>query len=346
MSRSSILCAGYMPLDLIAGPTGLLERRAGGTAGNVGVILSYLGWDTAVVGQTGDDIAGETLLADLKDAGVGVEQIRRVPGGGTPRLVHAIGPAGHSYAFSCPTCGSRFPRSRPLTIEMAESYLEAHARPDVFFFDRVNAGTLVLAEHLSEQGTLVMFEPSMPASAESLTRALAVADVVKYSQDSSHDDNDLLNPFRADQIQIVTRGSGGLQLGIGEEAAVEEPAIATNPCVDAGGAGDWTSAGFLYKVVRKGRLNMDQALVGIRFGQALAALNCTLPGARGLMRLRADTVRKRARSALRAGEVSAPPRVARVDSLVPPEGFCDTCLTPLVADSCSLSVRPRVLTGA
>lgn len=53
MSRPSIVCAGYMPLDVICNETQTLARKAGGTAANVAAILAFLGWDAALAGQTG-----------------------------------------------------------------------------------------------------------------------------------------------------------------------------------------------------------------------------------------------------------------------------------------------------
>ena len=141
----SALCAGYMPLDIIddgAGP----RRRAGGTAGNVAAILAFLGWDAALAGRVGDDHAGDELLADLMRAGVDCRLVDRERGALTTRLVHHIAGGEHYYLYTCPHCGQKLPRSRPLTLERLETVLAARERPDVYFFDRVNSATIALAE--------------------------------------------------------------------------------------------------------------------------------------------------------------------------------------------------------
>ena len=184
MSRPSIVSAGYMPIDVIRTPSGTVGRHACGTAANVAAILAYLGWDAVLAGQAGSDTAGDELVRDLRRGGVDVGQITRAPNTQTPRLVHDVRPEGHFYRYGCSDCGARFPRSRPLTLDGAEACAQAHPEPTVFFFDRANPGTLALAEHYATMGTIIV-ELSVPANAELLRRAAAVAQVIKHSDDRS-----------------------------------------------------------------------------------------------------------------------------------------------------------------
>ncbi len=326
-----IVSAGYMPLDVITTQDWVMHQ-AGGTAGNVAAILAYLGWNAVLAGQTGDDPAGDLLISDLRSAGVETGQIHRPTGMETPRVVHSVRPDGHSFVYKCPECERGLPRSRPLTRDQADWCVTRYPRAEVYFFDRANAGTLLLAEHYARAGAVIVFEPSVPANVELLQRAGAVAHIIKHSDDRSvgglHDIG--LRPRRG-QLRIVTHGAEGLELRAGRQGGRKLPAFATL-AVDTGGAGDWTSAGLLASAATDGELRKDAIEPGLRFGQALAALSCTAIGARGLTRLTRRTVLRRARAVLADGGVTSQPRFAYAAAPARRK-TCATCLLPKTADA-------------
>lgn len=327
--RPSIVCAGYMPLDIIRATTGTVGRQAGGTAANVAAILAFLGWQSALAGQVGDDPAGDELISDLTHAGVDVDQIRIAPQTLTPRLVHDVRPDGHFFIYKCPECDSRFPRSRPVTVDHAAACAQVRPAPTAFFFDRANAGTLLLAEHYERAGSVIVFEPSVPANAELLGRAAAVAHVIKHSDDRSVGGlDDLHVKPRTGQLRIVTHGAEGLELRVGRRRGRRFPALATL-AVDTGGAGDWTTAGFLTKAVRHGQLDRNRLDDALRFGQALAAISCATIGSRGLMGVTRNAVLRRTRSVLANGGLTTEPRITAPTRLARRDGACPSCLMPL-----------------
>lgn len=308
-----------------------LNSGRGGTAANVASILAFLGWRASLAGQTGDDLAGDVLLRDLRSSGVETAFVHRPPGMQTPRLIHEVSTNGHAYSFRCPTCGQSLPRSRPLTLDQARQSCTATIHPpDVYFFDRVNPATLFLAEHFSDRASTVVYEPSGPVNAEWLQRALAVANIVKHSDDRALGEIESLGEEpRENQIWIVTHGVEGLEVRRGGGTTHALDSIAS-PAVDSAGAGDWTTAGLLYHAILKGSFGTRSIVEGLRFGQALAALNCTLPGARGLMRLSRRTAIDRAKEAVKVKAVKSRPRTRQ--GLLPGEratkGMCHTCLLP------------------
>lgn len=284
MSRPlrSMLSAGYVPLDVIVF-RGEVSHAAGGTAGNVAAILSFLGWDSAVAADIGVDPAGRRLVADLQGAGVDVAELRIRPGAATPRVVHEINDGCHRFRFRCPRCGQRLPRSRRLSRSRALEVAESRKAPDVFFFDRINHGTLELAERFAGAGAFIAFEPSTPVSPSLLERALTVVDLVKYADDRRVGEVANRSGGPKKQIKITTHGAAGASYRVGEGAWHRSPAF-PYPTVDPGGAGDWTTAGLLHALdltTRPSATNVGDAL---RWGQALAAVSCGWPGARGLAR--------------------------------------------------------------
>jgi fructokinase len=304
---------------------GRVWHAAGGTAGNVAAVLGFLGWQASLIADLGDDPAGEAVVRDLARANVATDAIRLRADLRTPRVVHQIDGARHKFLFRCPSCATSLPRSRPLNIERAEQIVESAVSPDVFFFDRVNAGTLVLAEHFAKSACLVVFEPGRPANEDRLRRAMAVADVVKMAHDRPTGIESA--ELQASQVQIVTLGSEGARFRIGKGTWHVSPAFPF-PIVDTGGAGDWTTAGLVHALPDHGRRTMQTVSDALRWAQALAAVSCGAPGARGLARQQSAeavvrTVRFMATS-------QNPPTVTLKPSLrsrtKPRNGNCSWCL--------------------
>jgi fructokinase len=324
------LCAGYMPLDVVD-REGEVWRRAGGTAGNVAAILAFLGWDSALAGRVGDDRAGDEMLHDLGRAGVDCSLIDRDPGGLTNRLIHSIDASGHRYAFSCPNCGQKLPRSRPLRLERLERIQLSRPRPDVFFFDRANPATVALAEAFSQVGSLVVYEPSTPASAALLERAIGAAGIVKGSVEHGPGLVESYAAGKSNQVRVITEGAAGARFRIGEG---EWRTVGVYPVseLDASGAGDWTTAGMLHRLKGTPPASAIELVEAIQFGHALAALNCAVPGARGLMegRSRASVLGMVTR--IQRGEPRLP--IASKHPVVEASsGQCDWCLLPTATRS-------------
>lgn len=324
------LCAGYMPLDVI-NREGEVWRRAGGTAANVAAILAFLGWDSALAGRIGDERAGDEILHDLGRAGVDCSLIDRDPGGLTNRLIHSIDARGHRYAFSCPNCGQKLPRSRPLRLERLERIQLSRPSPDVFFFDRVNPATVALAEAFSEAGSLVVYEPSTPASAALLQRAIGAAGIVKGSVEHGPGLVASYAGGKPNQVRVITEGSAGARCRVGE-GAWRTVGVYPVQELDASGAGDWTTAGMLHYLAGTPPDSAIELEEAIQFGHSLAALNCAVPGARGLMegRSRASVLGMATR--IRKGEPRLPVASEHPASEVS-SGQCTWCLLTTTTQS-------------
>jgi fructokinase len=276
-----LLAAGYTTLDTVR-HNGRIAHRAGGTAANVAAILAWLGWDTQLAAGIGADPAARCLSAELKGLGVGLDLLTHDPETRTPQVIHEIENGSHHFLFRCPECGRRFPRSRPLSKARAAAALDALDDVDVFFFDRANPGTLNLADGLRNRGALVVFEPSAAGRSATMERAAELAQIIKLSDDRLSVLWSALPAPTPNQVQVVTRGEHGAVARIGEGAWVESTAFAADT-VDPGGAGDWTTAGLLYQVRADKEFDEHDLVGALRLGQALAALNCEWPGARGLI---------------------------------------------------------------
>jgi fructokinase len=324
-SARSVLAAGYVALDIIRF-RGKIRHAAGGTAGNVAAILGFLGWDAAVAADLGNDLAGHRVRRDLRAANVDTSWVTLQPGRDTPRVVHSVDEGLHSYSFICPACRTRLPRSRPLRIQQAHAISESRAPAGIFFFDRANAGTVTLAEEMASQGAFVVFEPSMRGDSELMWRALAVADLVKHASDRDVGDS-AASPLSR-QIQIVTQGAEGARYRVGRSNWRESPAF-PYPTIDAGGAGDWTTAGLLHALGTERSRSLGSVSNALRWGQALAAVSCSAPGARGLAQQHnAQSVVREVQFLQTSAEASAPSVDPRpiVSKRRDPKGRCSVCL--------------------
>lgn len=326
VSAPSVLAAGYAPLDIVS-YRDRMWHAAGGTAGNVAAILGFLGWESSLVAELGDDAAGARVRRDLKKANVSVDMVRLVRGVSTARVVHEITSAGHRYVFRCPACGQRFPTSRPLPTDRAHEVIGMKLAPDVFLFDRVNAGTVALAEHFAETGSFVVFEPSRPARRDLMKRALSAAHVIKQSddRDAGLDDDDVAQG----QVWIVTGGARGARYRIGTGTWHRSQAF-PYPVVDAGGAGDWTTAGLVHALPLAQCCTLSAVGDALRWAQALAAVSCGAPGARGLARQHsAGAVLQAARFLEQRGEHHPHTEsLANWFASSVPDACCKWCLLP------------------
>jgi len=280
-TKGSLLSSGYVALDVILDGQDL-GHRAGGTAANVAANLSFLGWKAQIAAVVGSDPAGQHLKSDLTKAKVDVQHVIKQENATTPVVIHEILSDGHRFRFGCPECGRRFPRHRPIGRNYAQGITEKNS-VDVFFFDRVSLGTLVLAEAVREKGGLVVFEPATKGRPDQFRRALECAHIVKMSHERLNAFQGLIKGPERTQLHVLTNGGGGAEWRLGGSRWRHVPGFELD-VVDAGGAGDWTTAAMLASLPSldpAGFPEVDFAGV-LRTSQAVAALSCQARGARGL----------------------------------------------------------------
>lgn len=283
--------SGFIALDVIEAEQG--EHFAtGGTCGNVLRILAWLGWQSYPVARLGTDAAGDFILDELAGVGVDITYIRQDGSTPTPivfqrNVLDRNGRRTHRFAMTCPGCGQWLPRFRPIVRADAErTKAGMTAKPAAFFFDRVSPGILSLARWAREEGAVVMFEPSSFSDDKAFRTAIELCHILKFSKERLGHVKDFGNAaFPA--IVIETQGEQGLRIRWHDKwtnfDAFDAPRF-----VDAAGAGDWCSAGFLHMVSQRGAAGLDAASKkmierAVRLGQALSALNCGYEGATGLM---------------------------------------------------------------
>lgn len=297
-NRISVWGSGLLAVDVIvrAQDAAIIDITAGGTCGNVLAGLAAFGWDSHAKGRLGHDEAGSVLHEALSKAGVDTSSIVLSENVKTPVIIERFGIGDsndpkHQFEWACPVCKSPVPRFRPTPISMLQADADPAAVPHIFFFDRPTPGNLRLAKQLRSSGTMIMFEPPRLKDEESYDTAIAGSDIVKVT--GGQDKKLLMSKLSKCSLSVITYGTDGLEYKANGFQGVSHdwkslPAMRLARSVDACGSGDWLTVGFLHTLFAVQDLvtDSDSKLgASLKYGQALAALNCLLPGARGLSRI-------------------------------------------------------------
>ncbi len=292
------LGTGLVTLDMVTNgdPDEVPRSWAGGSCGNVLTILAYFGWRSYPVARLGRDMAAKTIAEDMRKHKVDLRYVSYDKAVHTPIILQRIltspdGSPTHRFYWVCPNCGKWLPRYRPLLLRRARALADDVPKISWFYFDRVSAATLYLAEKARAQGALVVFEPTNIKEDEQFEKAISACDVLKYSNERAKDRVKSTYESSA-QMVIETLGVEGLRYRLRRNGKCGKwkllPAFRVADLKDAAGAGDWCTAGMMDMLSKeKGtplrRVSEKKIVAALRYGQALGALNCAFEGARGAM---------------------------------------------------------------
>ncbi len=282
---------GRLTLDVIVRGEEAARSQAGGTCGNVLADLACLGWQAYPLTDLGDDDPGRRFAADLARWGVYLDLLRFLPDQQTPVIVHHIRPseqgAVHSFSSRCPFCDRRLRYYEPVPAESVQDRLPLVPTARALFFDRDSEGALLLARHCAARGALIVHEPNYVGPETLLPEALRVAHVLKFSREKLP--GLAGEALEGPSLLVETLGGEGLRYldrrhGPGQWRHL--PALPVAVVRDAGGSGDWATAGLIHLAGRRGAagfqaLSAEDLRSALQFGQALAAWNCAFEGARG-----------------------------------------------------------------
>jgi len=289
---------GLIALDLVmsADSGAPVQAWAGGTCGNVLSILALLGWDVYPIARLNDEGASERIRADMKRWGVHLQFADCGPTTDAPIIIQHIlrtkdGSPKHKFSWTCPHCGSWLPGFKPVTTKSVEHVVEHMSHAKAFFMDRLSRSALVLAQRASENGAVVVFEPSAKSDEKLLSEALKIAHIVKYSDDRFGAMPGAMDQDSATVLEIQTLGEAGLRYRHrrGRSPQWKHLKAVTAPLVvDTCGSGDWCTAGLISKIAANGQEGLRKCGVAelteaLQFGQRLSAWNVAFEGARGAM---------------------------------------------------------------
>ena len=251
---------GLIALDMVTnGDRGAAPRLwAGGSCGNVLTILSYLGWNSYPVARLGNEKAAKIIAKDMGEHGVDLQYISYDKSVNTPIILQRIlttpdGIPTHRFYWVCPNCGNWLPRYRAILLQEVRELDGDLPEMSCFYFDRVSAAALYLAEKARDQGALVVFEPATIKEDNQFEKAMSVCDVLKYSNEHMKNFDQFTYESSA-PIVIETLGAEGLRYRLRGNGKCDDwkllSAFRVTNLKDAAGAGDWCTAGVVDMLIK------------------------------------------------------------------------------------------------
>ena len=240
----------------------------GGNAVNVAVLSRRLGADTSYLGCLGDDEGGAILEAALREEGVDLSHVRRLPGSNArARIAHDRGD--RRFIGSIPGVRGRYDLSAAdFEFIAAHDLVHTSCNSDL---DAGLARIAVAARRLS-------YDYSEKWTDERLDATLAHVDIAFLSAPRlAEGECEALArrcEVRGPSTVVVTRGTAGA-VALANGRVLRQAAVATH-VVDTLGAGDGFIAGFLVA-----QLHGAEFPVALARGAAMAARVCTWQGAFG-----------------------------------------------------------------
>lgn len=328
---------------------------AGGTCGNVSVILSRFGLPTTVLAEFGTDPRGALLRRDLTEHGVDSSALATRedrPTGAVVEIVDPELPGGHGFVFRCPECGGNLRWSNLISRTQVRELLQRASEFSVFFFDRATAAIAAVAHAARLARAVVMFEPNSIRPGSREERAATVSDIVKYSHESARPDLAGWTPPEGSRCRLVIETLGGDGLRYRRRLADSTwsswetmRSIVAAKVVDTSGAGDWCTAGIIYKLATGSSAapwDWDRIEEALEFGQALAAVSVNFVGPRGVLnRANAAELKFIACRAAKSGVVSSCAVQDLESRPVPARAANRFGLCPLCASASTAGVERR-----
>lgn len=282
--------SGLVALDIIYEKSRNSPKfLAGGSCGNVLTILSYFGWNSYPMARLGNDQEGNRIVEDMKRWNVRTDFVEQDSKIDSPRIIERVLDSKtpqHRFYFKCEH-GNWLPQRKPFLLKSLEIIQHKFPQSNVFYFDRASPSALETAKLLKKQNTIIFFEPPRFVHDDDVfLKCLQISDIVKHCYDQSEDtEKSKINI----PLEIQTMGEKGLRYKAKfskHNAWQEMDAYPVHNLVDAAGSGDWLTAGLIHVLFQHGTKHVPSEKrleFALKFGQAMAALNCKYVGARGIM---------------------------------------------------------------
>lgn len=254
MKKVSILGLGLMCLDIVY-YNGMPKIMSGGSCANVISVLAQVGMNCTVLREKYSD-SFESVLYDSLSA-FGVKQtLYKNTSLETPRVIELLDESHHDFLTWCPKCGKKVLNIHMPTVNNITKVDSIQLKDfELLYCDRTSKGIIHLMDVIHENNGLVVYEPNSGRNLKSLLNSAKHADIVKFSnQRISFSIANQLRETSNLKMIIVTMGEKGLMFSHvcqnGKMSDwIEVKSEFKGPIVDASGAGDWLSAGFIVELI-------------------------------------------------------------------------------------------------
>ena len=286
---------GFTGMDIIKSSEDEIILPGGTCANVLSVLTSMLSWSADIVKCKYDDVWNEYINSLWHSLGItifdcGITKTK------TPRIVQVISGHENRQYTACPHCCVKLTEAAFPTKKKIDVVIEGREY-DLFFLDRISPGAKFLLDLFSQQGKWTIYEPNSVRVYQPLLNNISMCDVVKFSDSRITKQyykkliDDLNNmPYKKTKIIIITHAEKGYSYSFASKNKLSTlKTITVNPLsnmIDSSGAGDWFSAGFIDKLVRRyprtsSEIDEQSVIDSLLAGQSLAETCCTFVGALG-----------------------------------------------------------------
>lgn len=285
---------GDAVIDLLPESEGRLLQCPGGAPANVAVGIARLGGNSAFIGRVGDDPFGKFLQNTLKKEQVSTDYMHFDREQRTSTVVVGLDEEGErSFTFMVKPSADLFLVNQDLPGFQAEEWL--HCCSIALSREPSRATTLEAMARIRRVGGKVCFDPNIREDfwpneqvlRDTLAQALALADVIKLSEDElqfisgSHQlEQGIARVVEAYQpeLLVITQGKEGVTAFYQGSLSYHEAKPVVS--VDTTGAGDAFVAGLLYGLSTRGFPQSTSQLDSVlALAQVCGALATTAKGA-------------------------------------------------------------------
>lgn len=283
-SDTRVLCAGHVNWDVVLHTEAVPDpdfssdisnehAKCGGSATNTALALSSLGYDTAMVGNIGDDEYGSRVTDVLQDAGV------------EPALVVGDLPTTVIYALITPNADPRYFAKDATLEDFGRDDIDDELWADIGHVHLTTFSEPIateLAQAAADDGKTVSFNPTQGYGDEAFTGVVDAADVVFLNEREAeffrnrHDFAEIIK----DTCVVITNGAAGAS-AYGPHGVVTHPGfnVSEDEIDDTIGAGDSFVAGFLseWLAAHETREDYEQALKQANASGAYAVTSVGAP---------------------------------------------------------------------
>jgi len=290
----SVLGTGLVCLDIIYYKDNQ-QVSNGGTCANVLSVLSQIGWESWVLKPKYDDPWDGFIESNLNTLGVNIINYKFVKRE-CPRVIEELNDENHFFNTVCPMCNKKILNLPRFGIKNFNEINGDFGKIDVFYHDRVSDGIREIVKTMHQQNKLVFYEPNTARNPNLLIKDSLNAEIVKFSLKNVSikiaDEIRTRAIYGNTKVIIITDGENGLLFsyltsGNRMSSWQKVDAFRSVKIIDAAGAGDWLSAGFIDRLtaswdLSKGYLDENLLVASITNGIEYAKLSCKTIGAQGV----------------------------------------------------------------
>jgi fructokinase len=293
----TVVCMGELLIDFVALESGVsvgeasgFQKAPGGAPANVAVAVARLGYESAFLGQVGDDPFGHHLAAVLEAEGVDISGLRYSKEARTMLAFVSLAAAGErSFSFYRHPSADMLMTPEDVALPVIDAGTIFHFGSITMISEPARSATLHAVERAGEHGLIVSYDPNLrlalwpdaDAAKTGMLAGVEHAHILKISDEELDfmTGNGDVQSLWHDRLRavVVTHGADGATIHTAE-GAQRLSGYSVEP-VDTTGAGDGFVAGLLAGVLDHPDDFEHHLPALLRRANAVGALTTTQRGA-------------------------------------------------------------------